>query len=196
MFIRTIKKSLLVPVLFTASVLVAAAQSPQVSAGVTSLQVDPNFAAGLNSLGVTEKAISPAVLSSGIVVFPVIGGALDASTERGEIIHSGGLEFDAGSITVQLKELTIDTTGATPVISGLIIANGSMVGRIVLFNLAPNSTSAVPGPGFTAALSSNASVTLAASAATSLNSMLNTSVLQAGLPIGTATILGVTVNGN
>jgi hypothetical protein len=60
---------------------------------------------------------------------------VDLQTARGEIIHSGGLTLTAGSTEVRLQSFTIDTTGSSPVPTGLVVVNNKLVGWLPLFNL-------------------------------------------------------------
>jgi len=107
-----------------------AQKTETVGAGVTSVKLSGDFVGALQSLGVKPGTVEPTKLFHGRVTFPVIGGAIDLKTLKGEIIHSGGLTLTAGNTQVRLQAFTIDTTGAGPVLTGLVVVNGALLGRV------------------------------------------------------------------
>jgi len=165
-----------------------AQQTKTLNAGITSVALSSTFVDALTSLNVTPGTVAPTELEHGKASFPVIGGALDLASARGNILHSGGLTLNAGNTHVALQSFIIDTTTATPVITGLVSANGMLIHRIPLFDIA------LP-PGFRVPLHPDGwilqlkgvNLTLDSAAATDLTSVFKTNV-PAGLPIGTANV--------
>lgn len=164
-----------------------AQQTKTLDEGVTSVTLSSAFVDALTSLSVTPGTVAPTELEHGRVSFPVIGGALDLATAKGNILHSGGLTLNAGDNHVALQSFIIDTT-ATPVITGLVSVNGMLVGRIPLFDIT------LP-PGFSVPLSPDGWVlqlkgvglTLDPVAAMDLSGVFKTTV-PGGLSIGTANV--------
>lgn len=122
--------------------------------GKTCVQLDDGFVGQLVALNISPGVIKPAFLRKGKVCFPIRGGGIDLEDLRGEIIHTGGLALmqekaigdeaaedeaveDEAIVEETIVELTtfiIDTTGA-PVLTGLVIVDGTLLGRVPLFNL-------------------------------------------------------------
>jgi hypothetical protein len=154
--------------------------------GSTRVALGSVFVGALGSLGVTPGVIFPTTIEGGVANFPIESGILELATAKGEINHSGGLTLSAGGTTVRLTSFLIDTTGAAPVITGLVAANDAVVGRIPLFNLIPE--------GLTLPLSAGAGalrgvrVELNETAAGALNAVFGVTAFTAGFPIGTAEV--------
>jgi hypothetical protein len=91
-----------------------------------------------------------------------------------------------------LTDFIIDTAGAAPVLTGIATANGSIVGRIPLFNLALPALTlplALP-PGPEILLIEGNRMTLTQEAATALNGVFGTTAFAAGFDVGIASIYG------
>jgi hypothetical protein len=161
----------------------------QVGAGVTSVALSSVFTGALTSLGVTPSPLAPATLTGATANFPVTGGAVDADTAKGEIDHSGGLILTAGSTVVTLSNFDITYSGGShAVLSGIVTANGTLLGRYALFNVAAGATLPLtPKNGFYVYVP-NANLTLSATAAGLLNGAFNVTAFTAGIPIGTADV--------
>jgi hypothetical protein len=89
-----------------------------------------------------------------------------------------------------LLNFTIDTMGNIPLLTGLVVANGAVVGRIPLFSLRLPSgfTPPIrPASGIFVELG-NTAVELSADAATALNGVFGVSAFRQGFGIGTATV--------
>jgi hypothetical protein len=84
----------------------------------------------------------------------------------------------------------IDTASGAPKLTGLVTANGSLVGRIPLFNVAlPQITlPLVLPPSPELLLIEGSRITLTQEAATALNGVFAASAFTAGFPIGIASI--------
>ena len=142
----------------------------------------------LTSLGVSVRATYPARLRGTHAAFPIPGGELDLGSLKGEVDHAGGLTLQAGATQVNLSSYTIDTTGATPVLTGLVKLNDSVLGRLPLFDITLVSAPVVRGLHARAGSVQldNVKLTLNAEAAEALNAVFNVTAFQAGLPVGTA----------
>jgi hypothetical protein len=174
----------------------AFAQKTQtVDAGLTSVKLSSTFTGALESLGVTAGTVAPTRICDGTATFPITGGAIDLDSTAGNIVHSGGLTLEAGGTEARLESFIIDTTSTTPgapVLTGLVIVNKKLVGRLPLFNI-------VLPPGFSLPLQAEGGfllqlkgvdLTLTSTAAGALNSVygLKPGTIPANLPIGTASV--------
>ncbi len=162
--------------------------------GTTNVKLSSGFLDALQSLDVAPGVIGPTQLVGTRVSFPVIGGAIDLDTALGNIEHSGGLTLTAGKTVLGIQNFTIDTTGKTPVITGLAVLNGAVVGRITLFDLVLPSDFKLPiNLHYGCVLDVNrVTVNLDAGAATTLNQIFGTSAFTGGINIGTATVEALT----
>jgi hypothetical protein len=172
-----------------AAPIASAAPTAQVRDGYTLVELLPEFVTALGSLGIAPSKVLPATLYQRIAFFPITGGRIDASNAKGEVPHSGGLTLTRGGTQVVISDFIIDTT-ATPKLTGIVTANGSIVGRIPLFNLAlPQLVLPLqlpPAPE-TLLIEGNR-VTLTAEAATALNGAFGTTAFVPGFQIGIASV--------
>lgn len=155
-------------------------------AGSTTVHLSSEFAGALGALQISPRSAFPGRLVRTRATFPITTATLDSATLRGEISHAGGLILRRGSTVVRLESFVIDTTGAGGIVlTGLVSANGSVVGRIPLFDLT------LPA-GFLGDLTlirlNGVSVTLRPEAATALNAVFGTTAFTAGFNIGTASV--------
>ena len=97
-----------------------------VESGETTVALSSDFLDALTSLGVAPGVITPTQLNRTTVDFPINGGALDLKTAAGNVGHTGGLTLSAGGTVVAIQNFTIDTTAKSPVITGLVVANGTL----------------------------------------------------------------------
>lgn len=176
---------------------VAASAAPTVNtfAGNTQVTLSNEFVAALTTLGIAPSAEFPGSLVAGRATFPIDAGEFDAGTAKGEIIHTGGLNLRRGGTTVTIATFTIDTIGTQPVLTGIVKANDSIVGRLPLFNLSlPALTLPIRpiqfppplAPQFAQVVIPGVGVTLTATAAAALNEAFGVTAFAAGIPIGTA----------
>ena len=167
---------------------VLAAPTVNTLGGDTRVQLSGDLVGALTSLGVSVRATYPARLRGAHAAFPIPGGELDLGSLKGEVDHAGGLTLQAGATQVNLSSYTIDTTGATPVLTGLVKLNDSVLGRLPLFDITLVSAPAVRGLHARAGSVQldNVKLTLNAEAAEALNAVFNVTAFQAGLPVGTA----------
>ncbi len=167
----------------------AAAPTVNTIGGDTRVTLSSTFLGALNTLGVTASPSFPASIRNGNARFPIPTGEIDATSYKGEIVHDGGLNLRAGALTVNISSFVIDTTGSTPVLTGLAKVNDSLVGRITLFNLALGAAPQVQSYGRYGTLRINdVAVTLNAEAAATLNDVFGVTAFTAGIPIGTARV--------
>lgn len=167
---------------------VLAAPTVNTLGGDTRVQLSGDLVGALTSLGVSVRATYPARLRGAHAGFPIPGGELDLGSLKGEVDHAGGLTLQAGATQVNLSSYTIDTTGATPVLTGLVKLNDSVLGRLPLFDITLVSAPVVRGLHARAGSVQldNVKLTLNAEAAEALNAVFNVTAFQAGLPVGTA----------
>jgi hypothetical protein len=191
---RTPFRNALRPLLLAAALAFAAGQTvaaPTVNTlgGDTCVVLSDTFLGALQSLGVSASPSFPASIRNGVARFPIPTGEIDAGSFKGEIVHDGGLNLRAGTLTVNISSFVIDTTGGTPVLTGLVKANDSLVGRIALFDLALGSAPQVQSFGRYGSLRiRDVAVTLNAEAAAALNDVFGVTAFSAGIPIGTARV--------
>ena len=167
----------------------SAAPTAQINNGYTLVEFLPEFVGALGSLGIAPSKVLPGTLYQRIAYFPITGGRIDASNARGEVPHSGGLSLTKGATQVLISDFVIETT-SSPRLTGIVTANGTIVGRIPLFNLAlPQLVLPLqlpPGPE-TLLIEGNR-VTLTAEAATALNGAFGTTAFTPGFNIGIASV--------
>ena len=165
------------------------AQTLGISTGVTKVDLAEGFVSALSSLHVAPAPIGASELKGTTIDFPILTGHFDTSDDKAEIIHSGGLSLTAGGTVVDLRDFIIDTTGAKPIITGLVELDGKVVGRLTLFDLSLKEA-ALDSDGCVLVIK-NADVTLDSGAAATLNSVFKISALAGGLNIGTAKVIAV-----
>jgi hypothetical protein len=166
-----------------------AAQTLGISTGVTKVDLAEGFVSALSSLHVAPAPIGASELKGTTIDFPILTGHFDTSDDKAEIIHSGGLSLTAGGTVVELRDFIIDTTGAKPIITGLVKLDGKVVGRLTLFDLSLKD--AALDNSDCVLVIKNVAVTLDSGAAATLNSVFKISALAGGLNIGTAQVFAV-----
>jgi hypothetical protein len=183
------KKTLLTLVACSLSLLSTLQADPTVGFvyGNTSVRLASATTDALTALGVTPSALPGSFLHRGRAIFPIFGGAIDLETAKGEILHAGGLKFQAGTTTVTLSGFSIDTTNGA-VLTGLAAVNGDVVGRIPLFDVVLPAGLTLPLPECRRFHLEAAKLTLREEAAAALNASFAVSAFAAGLEIGTANI--------
>lgn len=167
-----------------------AQQSHTLFQGRTTVKLSSSFTGALSDLGVTPGTVFPTELEEGSVDFPITGGAVDLDTAAGNILHSGGLTLKASDTQVRLQSFIIDTTGKVPMITGLVVVNNALLGRMPLFDLSLPAGFSLPlhlQNGNKLNLS-GVGVWLDPGAATALNSVFHVSAFKGGFNIGTADV--------
>ena len=90
---------------------------------------------------------------------------------------------------VRLESFILDTTGTTPVLTGLVVANGTLVGRLPLFNLQLPAGLTLPlRPEHGQLNLDGVGLTLTSGAAAALNSVFYVTALKGGITVGTANV--------
>lgn len=183
------KLPLTAPLIAVSLMLIPAGASAQdsktVGGGRTTVALSSGFTAALGDLGVTPGTISPTELYDGKVNFPVTSGVIDLKSGALQLLHSGGLILEKGATKVTLSSFIIDTTGAAPVITGLVTFDGKLLGRVTLFDLTPTRGPVVEYGRFEL---KDVSVSLDAGAAGDLNSIFGVTAFKGGFDIGTANV--------
>lgn len=188
--LRFVVAALALVALFTNAAL--AAPTVLIAEGRTSVTLSGDFIGALSALQVSAGAVGAGSLRSGVASFPITGGALDLANAKAEINHSGGLSLSAGTTRVQLLSFNIDTTGTTPVLTGLVTVNGDVVGRLPLFNLTlPTLTLPLQPAAFGTIFIPGVQVRLSREAAGALNSIFGVTAFTEGFNIGTAAVQAV-----
>lgn len=171
---------------------VAASPTLLTNDGRTTVELGSGFIGALTSLGISVGTVGEAYLRGTVAVFPINGGGIDLENARGEINHSGGLFLVRGTTRVELVSFAIDTIGSGAVLTGLVIANGTVVGRIPLFNLSlPPLMLPLRLQFFNALVLNPVGLSLTSEAATALNSVFGTSAFVTGFAIGQASVFAV-----
>ena len=175
-----------------ASTNMASAQNTEtVELGRTTVTFASDILPALGGLGINLGTVGPSRLVNGVVTFPVTGGAIDLDTGVAQVIHSGGLTLTSGQSQVTLQSFIVDTSAAIPVITGLVSVNGTLLGRLPIFDLSLTGGLTLPlTPQTNGQLTiAGVDLTLDSAAAATLNSAFSTSALTGGSEIGTATIM-------
>jgi hypothetical protein len=168
-----------------------AAPTARVIDGTTAVTLSGSFGSALAALGIaagpSKPATAVAVPGSLTLRFPIPGGRIDLGTAKADILHTGGIRLTGSAAVVELSHFIIDTTAA-PVISGVVVLNGTLVGRVPLFDLGLAVTPPLtPAPNGKLILAPVA-VTLNAGAAAALNTAFGTAGFVGGFPLGTAKV--------
>ena len=169
---------------------VAIAQNTRtIHSGRTSVKLSSTLTTALTDLNVKVGDIDPTEIEESTATFPITGGAIDLDTAAGNILHSGGLTLSADGTKVRLQSFIIDTTTATPMLTGLVVVNGKLVGRLPLFDLSLPAGFSLPLHLAEGRLVlSGVGLTLDAQAAAALNAVFKVSAFKGGLAIGTASV--------
>jgi hypothetical protein len=180
----------LVAICLTVASSAAIAQNSRVDqAGHTSVALSAGFVAALGDLDVTPGTIYPTELEDGKVSFPITSGVLDLDTAKLQLLHSGGLTFKAGSTKVTLSSFIIDDTASAPAISGLVTVDGTLLGRLPLFDLVLPSDIELPlKPVDGLVKLSGVAVNLDPAAAAALNRVFKVKAFKGGFNIGIASV--------
>jgi len=172
---------------------IASAQKTNtVQYGTTTVTFASTLIPTMNSLGLTLGPVSPSNIRNGVVSFSANSGAIDLVSGAAQVLHSGGLTVTAGQTVITLQGFIVDTTAGTPVITGLVSLNGTLIGRLPIFDLVIPGGLIVPlTPTRNGQLNiASINVTLDSTMAGILNTTFSSlnSPFSGGDPIGTATV--------
>ncbi len=173
-----------------------------VKTGQTSISISSNFLTGLQVAQVEIAKVIPGkvILSKGELRFPIAGGAIDLTTLRSEVIHSGGVNFssETDSVTAQDFILTIPPVGSSeaPVISAIVVVNGLSGGRFPLFNVDLALTAPLVLPKNKKIVVEDADLTLTLEGVVALNTAFGVSIFNSATVVGSATVSATVVKGS
>ena len=191
--IRSILGATALTASLTAAPLAAPAADFVTARGQTAVALAPGFLAALAGASITPAAVFPGQLDAfagqTFAVFPITTGQVDTVSRTGEIDHAGGLTLTSGNKVVQLTSFAIDLyAGAAPVLTGLVAANGSLLGRVPLFDL--SLAGAQIGDQFDLVTIANVTLTLDPVATGALNSVFGISLptTPGAITVGTADV--------
>ena len=194
MFMKNVHFGIALALGLTVSSTAALAQKTEsADGGQSRVKLSASLVGALSSLGVKLGTVEPSSYSIRIAHFPIVSGAIDLDTAKGQILHSGGLTLAAGKTFVKLQSFIIDTTGSAPVLTGIVVANGKLVGRIPLLDIQLPSGIKLPlKPGDGVILSIYGSnFTLTTEAADALNAAFSVSAFKQGFDFGKGDILAL-----
>lgn len=192
--LRTVLAAMMAATMFASTAM--ARPSVNLADGQTSVVFSNDFANALTALGLSVSAFGEGTLRSSIASFPITGGVIDLQNAKGEINHAGGLNLVSRTARVEISSFNIDTTGAAPVLTGLVTANGDFLGRVPLFSLQlPALTLPLRPLEFSTLFIPNVRVTLTPEAAGALNGVFGTTAFTAGFNIGVASVYAIGATG-
>ncbi len=183
-------------VTITYSQISAAAPTARMASGVTAVALNDAFIGAIDGSAVTVGSVVPgAVVVNRYAVLPVVGGGFDLGTAQGEILHAGGLSISAANASLIFQDFILSTADA-PILSGLVVLNGGVVGRFPLFKLTfptdfelPVSLAADGMLNLT-----GLGVSLTAQAAAALNRVFAVTTFHEDFVIGTAAVSSITAS--
>jgi hypothetical protein len=173
------------------------ASIPALSGGSTAVSLDADFAAALESLGLTPGTVGDATLADGSISFPISGGTVTVYDQdsgyrpwvQGSILHqNSGLSLTAGETTVELTNFTVDP-GKPARLFGDVAVNGEQaVASAPLFILDGRTLEPLQTTDAGEAVLEGTQVKFTQAAADLLNQTFGTDALAEGFLVGTATI--------
>lgn len=154
----------------------------------TTVDLSDSLINAFGSLNVQASGFNGTRIRNGMADFLITGGATDLDTTKVEIFHKGGLTLSAGNTKVRLTDFVISNLDNQAVLTGTVIANGSLQGRIPLFDLQVGGVGTSRQGALTNLDLTNVDVTLSARAARTLNRAFNVNAFTAGFEVGTAQV--------
>lgn len=173
-----------------------------VKTGQTAIQLNSTFSGALEVSEVAVAKIIPGKVVSpkGELRFPVTGGAIDLATLTSEIIHSGGVNFSKGDVSVSAVDLIIriPATGseASSAVSAIVVVNGTSLGRVDLFGIDAVLTAPLEVPNNKKIVLKDVDLTLTQTGADALNAAFGVDVFNTTSVVGTATVSATVVKGS
>jgi hypothetical protein len=173
------------------------ASIPALSGGSTSVALDADFVAALESLGVAPGTVGDATVADGSVSFPITGGTVtvfDRDTGyrpyvQGTLLHEGsGLSLTAGGTTVELTNFTIDPGTPARLFGDVAVDGQQAVASAPLFDLNGSTLEPLSTDSEGNAVLEGTEVLLSPEAADLLNQTFGVTALEGGLLIGISTI--------
>ena len=106
-------------------------------------------------LGVTLTDLTLVRLPNGTNVLPALQGAIDLTTSFNEVVYGGGYQFVSGSHIIQVRNLTLDLMGPSAIFYGIVIEDGTFVGREAIFSIVATGAPTLPIVPVNGAISHN-----------------------------------------
>jgi hypothetical protein len=79
---------------------------------------------------ITVSAIGPATLSGGAVTLPISGGVVKTPSRDGTIVHTGGVKFSHGKLSVSLRALVVHRSGNVTYVTGRVDGRLLTIARV------------------------------------------------------------------
>jgi hypothetical protein len=156
--------------------------------GHTVVRLSHRFVNEMNALQLLFESIHPGKLENDVAVFPITAGTMDFANAKGEVLHQGGVSISAGPVIVSLRDFSIDTTTPRPLLTGMMVVNSDLVGRMPLFDLALPALDLPLDHRASIVEIPNVKAILTANAAAALNGVFGVKSFAAGFDFGTAKI--------
>ena len=172
----------------TASTAIASAPTEGLITGRTVVRLSNRFVNEMNALQLLFERIHPGKLENGVVAFPISAGTIDFNNAKGEMLHLGGVSISSGPVAVQLRDFSIDTTRAHPLLTGMMVVNNDLVGRMPLFDLILPTLDLPLDRSACIVEIPNVKAMLTANAAAALNGIFGVKSFAAGFDFGTAKV--------
>ena len=167
-----------------------------VNSGELDISLDQTFSSAMLSQGIIASFHGtadklPANSPKGARGFRVYGGEVDTNTGEGEFETVGDLQFTNGTTIVMLRHMTLDTSGAVPIVTAEVLVNGAITGRVPVFTLVVNDLFPVPP---TSGIFTTPTVAMAVndSFVTLFNSLFGSNSLWLGIGAGTVSVTATT----
>jgi hypothetical protein len=174
----------------------AAPNVVDVNAGQLDIMLDTTFTSVLASQGVLATFhgtadSTPPNAPKNTRGFRIYGGEVDTNSGEGEFETVGDLQFNNGNIVVELRHLTLDTTGAVPVITAEVLVNNAITGRFPVFTLVVDDLFATPPTG-TSIATPTVAMAVSDTFVTLFNSIFTNKPLFLGVGAGSASVMATT----
>lgn len=173
-----------------------------VKTGQTAIRLDSTFAGALQAGEIAVAKIIPGkvVTGKGELRFPITGGAIDLETLNTEISHSGGVNFSKGEVSVSIVDLVIsipaEGSEASAVVTGIVVVDGSSLGRVELFGIDATLTAPLEVPNNKKIVVKDVDLTLTQTGADALNAAFEVDVFTSSTVVGSATVSATVVKGS
>jgi hypothetical protein len=153
------------------------AQSADVTGGSLTITIAPALTTVLQAQGIAAIAYTPEPYSGHVAFLPATSGVFDLGSGSGVMSLGGGVFINSLTSRIKVKQLSLETVGAYPVITGSIYLNNHFIARNVIFEItSPNpllapmavgpvmisNIQAILAPGFQAYLANTFNITIPA----------------------------------
>ncbi|HEY2468287.1 MAG TPA: hypothetical protein VGI45_10695 [Terracidiphilus sp.] len=116
------------------------------TSGSASMSFSANMSNFLTPLGLSVGTVNPTSFShNNTATLTLATGVVDLDSGAVNLVYNGGFTIEgAGSTTIRFQNLTIDSTGKTPVMTAIVVVNNQVWGRYMLFDLTPPASMSLP----------------------------------------------------